>query len=154
MRPMASVSLFCIGKLRDRALQELAKDYIARLSRYCRFRVEEISSAKFHRGSSKSKTSWKRRFESASIKIALDVGGSAVDSLGFSRIMAKSEEASSSTAFIIGGPEGIPAELLQGSCKKLSLSPCTFPHQLFRILFLEQLYRAFTILRNEPYHKF
>lgn len=153
MRRTMNLSLVCIGKLRDRALKELADMYVSRVDRYARFNVLEVPHAKVTNRKSSTMASVKRAFEGARQRIALDVRGKTVTSPGFAKVLEKAENSSARLSFLIGGPEGIPEELLSMATMRLSLSPCTFPHELFRVIFLEQLYRAFTILRKEPYHK-
>lgn len=153
MRRTLSVSLVCIGKLRDRALKELAQMYEGRVDRYARFNVLEVPHAHITSRKKQTVAQVTKTFQGASLRVALDVRGKTVTSPGFAKVLQKAEESSQSMAFLIGGPEGIPEDLGKLATMKLSLSPCTFPHELFRVIFLEQLYRAFTIARNEPYHK-
>ena len=153
MRRTLSVSLVCIGKLRDGAMKELAQMYESRVDRYARFNVLEVPHSKVTSRKGSSYTQVAKNFEGANLRVALDVRGKTITSPGFAKVIQKAEDSGQSLSFLIGGPEGIPEELSKVATMRLSLSPCTFPHELFRVIFLEQLYRAFTIMRGEPYHK-
>jgi len=85
--------------------------------------------------------------------VLLDVGGMQLDSMGLSVFIQQSmNRGTRNLGFIIGGPYGFSGDVFKAVPERLSLSPMTFSHQLIRLVFLEQLYRAFTIIRGEPYH--
>jgi 23S rRNA (pseudouridine1915-N3)-methyltransferase len=86
-------------------------------------------------------------------RVALDIRGKSYSSPEFARLLGDHMNYGRDMAFLIGGPFGLEPALRRESDLQLSLSPLTFPHDLVRVLLLEQLYRAFTILRGEPYHK-
>ncbi len=130
------------GKLRDRALRSLADDYLSRIRHYCRCdeievrRVEEME----------------RHVSGLSTRVALEVGGDVVSSSELSRRVERwSQRGKGVIGFLIGGADGLPASLSASSDVRLSLSALTLPHQLARVVLLEQIYRAFSILRGEPY---
>jgi 23S rRNA (pseudouridine1915-N3)-methyltransferase len=90
-----------------------------------------------------------RRIPARALRVLLDVGGRAYDSAGFARWLEARRQAGRDVCFLLGGPEGTG---LQACDERLSLGPLTFPHQLARVLLLEQLFRAHKILAGEPYH--
>ena len=94
-----------------------------------------------------------KRLQSREYVIALDRSGKAYDSPGLSRRIGRLSLKGHPLAFVIGGPLGLSEDSLRHSNEILSLSPLTFTHEMSRLIFLEQLYRAFTILNNEKYHK-
>lgn len=153
MRPTMAVSLLCIGKLKDQALKELAGMYTKRLERYAKFQCQEIPHGRVGRRHQVELSRVERQFSAARVRVALDVTGRPTSSTSFAHLLRKTEDGGGGVSFLIGGPEGIPRNLLTSATHRMSLSQCTFPHELFRVLFLEQLYRAFTIVRGEPYHK-
>ncbi|HEV8248067.1 MAG TPA: 23S rRNA (pseudouridine(1915)-N(3))-methyltransferase RlmH [Polyangiaceae bacterium] len=130
------------GRLKDKNLRGLCDDYLARVRHYAR--CDEIE-VKDERGLSKA-------LPPDSLVIALEVDG---EKLSSSELAARIERWSSrgkgSVTFVIGAAEGIPEDVSRGAGARLSLSPLTLPHRLARVVLLEQLYRALTILRGEPY---
>ena len=92
-----------------------------------------------------------RRVPERCYVVALDAGGTTYDSVGFSRFLEERRQAASDLVFVIGGAFGLPADLPHVD-HRLSLGPMTLPHQLARVILLEQLYRGHKILANEPYH--
>ncbi|HMS03225.1 MAG TPA: 23S rRNA (pseudouridine(1915)-N(3))-methyltransferase RlmH, partial [Gemmatimonadaceae bacterium] len=85
--------------------------------------------------------------------IACDPGGVALDSRAFATLVASARDAAEDVAFVIGGAHGLSDEVLARASRRLSLAPFTLPHELARLVLAEQLYRAGTIVRGEPYHK-
>jgi len=145
------IKLICVGRLKEPHYQAAAAEYMKRLSRYGRTETAEIREC-----TDKNPEVAKRkeaelileRIPQSSYVVALDRSGRQRTSEEFSKLL-KMEN----VAFIIGGPVGLSQEVLDESDAVLSLSELTFPHQLARILLLEQIYRAATILEGGPYHK-
>jgi 23S rRNA (pseudouridine1915-N3)-methyltransferase len=138
------VRLFVVaaGKLKDKNLRQIADDYLGRIQRYAR--CEEIET--------RDATGLARAVPEGSIVVALEVFGTALSSDSFARKVEQwSQIGKGRIAFLIGGADGLPPELSRPAEFRLSLSSLTLPHRLARIILLEQLYRAMTILRGEPY---
>lgn len=136
------ITLLPVGKLKDRALRSIADDYLARIRRYVRCDELEL----------KDDAALAKAAPEGALVVALEVGGEALSSEGFARRLdAWGSRGKGEIAFLIGGAEGIPAETSKRADCRLSLSTMTLPHRLARIVLYEQIYRAFTILRGEPY---
>jgi len=134
--------LVCSGKQKPRSLRELTDDYLGRIRRMARIEEREVSD---DRGLLKS-------IPEGAHLVALEVHGRELSSEGLARqIEAWASTGKGDVCFVIGGAEGLPAEVSQRSHFQLSLSRLTLPHRLARLLLLEQVYRALTILRGEPY---
>ncbi len=155
------ITLFCVGKLKEGYLREGVAEYVKRLSAYCKLEIIEIPDSPAPENPSASEIERVKRDEAERISkrlpkdahtIALAIDGKAYDSEGFARFVGAKNDMGQATAFIIGGSWGIDENLL-AKCEKISFSALTFPHQLMRLIFVEQLYRAFKIIGNENYHK-
>ncbi|MCA9597839.1 MAG: 23S rRNA (pseudouridine(1915)-N(3))-methyltransferase RlmH [Myxococcales bacterium] len=131
-----------VGKIKDKHLRAVADDYKQRLGRYVR--VEELEV--------KDGAALERAVPADSLRVALEVHGDALGSETLARRVERwGSQGKGVVAFFIGGAEGLPAELSRGADARLSLSSLTLPHRLARVVLFEQLYRAMTILRGEPY---
>ena len=95
----------------------------------------------------------RRCFAAPGTRVLLDVKGRQCSSEDLAGLIGRSAERGGGIGFLIGGPNGVPSELEDLSTDVIALSRCTFPHKLFRVILLEQLYRAFTIIKGEPYHR-
>jgi 23S rRNA (pseudouridine1915-N3)-methyltransferase len=154
---MIKIRLVCAGSIKDSYLAEGCREYAKRLSAYCDLRIEETPEKSAYG----SDTQRALREEGAPILkllkgyvVALDIAGKKLDSEGFSRLLQeKKTEGVSEFTFVVGGSRGLSAGVLGRADMRLSFSDMTFPHRLFRLLLLEQLYRAFTIENGTPYHK-
>lgn len=153
------IKLIAIGKTDHAALQQLLDEYMKRLGFYIRFELEiipDIKQAKnLSEGDQKEKEGeliLKRILPSDDLML-LDERGKQMGSVEFSEFLQKKMNAGlKQLVFVIGGPYGFSEAVYQRANGKLSLSKMTFSHQMVRLFFVEQVYRAFTILRNEPYH--
>lgn len=147
-----------VGKPRHTELRQAILDYETRAARYWPLEVHEIREEK---GSALSPAfvtgrEGKRLREKLSPGIrtvACDVSGARHTSEQFARMLQSARETDRSTAFIIGGAFGLSADILAAADMKLCLAPWTLPHELARLVLAEQIYRAGTIVRGEPYHK-
>lgn len=136
------ISVIAVGKLRDAPSRALADDYLGRLRRY--LRAEEVEV--------KDNAALERAVPEDAVVVALEVWGKALSSEAFAqRLEGWGRTGKGNIAFLIGGAEGIPEAVSRRAQFHLSLSTMTLPHRLARILLFEQLYRALTILRGEPY---
>lgn len=153
------IKLLAIGKTDDNRLQELIVEFQKRLKHYIKFEIEIIPDLKKVKNLSVDQRKQKEgslilnRIESTDQLILLDEKGHQFRSLEFSRFLQKKMNAGmKQLVFVIGGPYGFSDEVYQKAQGKVSLSKMTFSHQMIRLFMVEQLYRAFTILHNEPYH--
>jgi 23S rRNA (pseudouridine1915-N3)-methyltransferase len=157
------ITIAAVGKIREKYLQDGINEYSKRLSRFCSLCIVEAEDEQVPEGLSpalvlqaKKKEAEKllKRLKSESTLIALDIKGQKLGSEEFAeKLGSLFISGESRITFIIGGSHGIDDELLRKANFRLSLSDFTFPHQLARLVLLEQLYRAFKIINGEVYHK-
>ncbi|MCQ8903870.1 MAG: 23S rRNA (pseudouridine(1915)-N(3))-methyltransferase RlmH [Methanothrix sp.] len=141
--------IIAVGRIRERFWQDAASYYLKRLAPYTRLEVVEVREEDpFKEGSDVL------AHLGGGMTVALDEHGESMTSLELaSWLQSRIVDGCGSINWIIGGPEGLSQEVLDRSDLQLSLSRMTFPYQMARIILLEQLYRAFRIIRNEPYHR-
>jgi 23S rRNA (pseudouridine1915-N3)-methyltransferase len=154
-----TIKLLTIGKTDDSALQKLIDTYVNRLGHYNKFELEIIPDLKKTKNLSvdQQKSAEGKlildKLSASDFVVLLDENGKHLSSEGFSEYIQKRlNSGMKQLIFIIGGPYGFSEEVYSRAEGKLSISKMTFSHQMVRLFFVEQLYRAFTILRNEPYH--
>ena|SRR6056297_1344169 len=154
-----TIKLLAIGKTDDKSLQTLIETYVKRLEHYNRFELEIIPDLKKTRNLTIDQQKVMEgklildRVNISDFLVLLDENGKQFSSEGFSEYIQKRlNSGMKQLIFVIGGPYGFSEEVYQRANGKLSLSKMTFSHQMVRLFFVEQIYRAFTILRNEPYH--
>lgn len=135
------VFLYYIGKPRDAHANSIAADFVERASKFAYTEMREIRP---------DRVDLHAKHPSAE-HIYLDPAGRAMDSYAFARIFEKAEMTGRDLVFLVGGADGLPAEVRGRAGMLLSLSMMTFPHELARAMLAEQIYRAFAILRNHPY---
>jgi 23S rRNA (pseudouridine1915-N3)-methyltransferase len=160
---MLRITLLTVGKLKESFYRQAAEEFQKRLSRYCRLEILEVADEKTPDGAAEAEEESIRRKEGERLLklirdgayvITLEIGGRMMDSEGFAgRLKELAVQGRSHIVFVIGGSLGLSAEVRRRSDFALSFSPMTFPHQLMRIILLEQVYRGFRILSGEPYHK-
>ncbi|HMJ52162.1 MAG TPA: 23S rRNA (pseudouridine(1915)-N(3))-methyltransferase RlmH [Polyangiaceae bacterium] len=142
------LSILAVGKIKERGIREAIDDYIGRVARH--FPIDEIEVRDAPPAALGA--TLERRLSSPGHVVALDVAGKAMSSDGFARWLdARMTQGKGKVVFVIGGAEGLPEPIRARADEKLSLSAMTLPHRLARLFLAEQLYRAVTILRNEPY---
>jgi len=153
------ILLLSIGRTADVNLKDLLLDFNNRVSHYVHFSHIEIQSIKNSKNLSvneqmdKEASLIKKQIINGDYIVLLDEKGKLYDSINFSnKIQSYMMKSYKRIVFIIGGPYGFSDKLYSISNEKLSLSKMTFSHQMVRLFFVEQLYRAFTIIRNEKYH--
>jgi 23S rRNA (pseudouridine1915-N3)-methyltransferase len=154
-----NIKLLAIGKTDDKNLQTLIDHYQKRLSHYVKFDLEVIPDIKNVKNLSEKEQKEKEgelilsKISPTDALILLDENGKTFSSVGFSDYLQKKMNSGIKTiVFVIGGPYGFSETVYQKANGKVSLSQMTFSHQMVRLFVVEQIYRAFTILRNEPYH--
>ncbi len=144
--------VWAVGGLRNEAMRSLADDYLRRAARAgLSIRVDELPQGKG--GSVRNIDALVGRMQAIRQSIALDETGDPIRSEPFAEQLRRDMNRGGDTAFLIGGAAGLPRELLAAADLRLSLSALTLPHELARVVLLEQLYRAATILKGMPYHR-
>ncbi len=158
-----NVKILCVGKIKEKFYREAISEYAKRLSKYCSLSIVEVADEKTMENSSEVEIALIKDKEGERILknikdkdfvIALAILGKQLDSVAFSKYIENlTVTGNSNIVFVIGGSLGLSDAVLQRSNYKLSFSPMTFPHQLMRVVLLEQIYRSMRIINNEPYHK-
>jgi len=154
-----TIKLIAIGKTDNKQLTLLIDDYFKRLGFYIKFTLDIIPDIKNSKNLSEVQQKQKegelilKKISTTDTLILLDENGKQIDSVDFSSYLQKHMNSGiKQLVFAIGGPYGFSEDVYIKANGKLSLSKMTFSHQMIRLFFIEQLYRGFTILRNEPYH--
>ena len=157
------ISVIAVGKIKEKYLKDAITEYGKRLSRYCKLEVIEVADEKTPEQASEAVEESIRAKEGERLLkhirddmyvITLEIGGKMLTSEEFAeRIETLGVQGKSSIAFVIGGSIGLGKEVLRQSDFALSFSKMTFPHQLMRVVLLEQVYRGYRIINGEPYHK-
>jgi 23S rRNA (pseudouridine1915-N3)-methyltransferase len=158
-----NIHIISVGKLKEKYLKDAIAEYSKRLSRYCKLEIIEVPDEKAPDNASdkeellikeKEGLSILKNIKSSMFVVTLDLKGKMLNSEDFSRFIQEcGVDGESNIAFIIGGSLGLSPEVLKRSDFSLSFSKMTFPHQLMRVILLEQIYRGFRIMSGEPYHK-
>ncbi len=150
------IKIICLGKVKEKYLQDGIDEYIKRISKYTQVKIIELEDE----GIKDDKVALKKEKEkilkylnTKDYIIVLDISGKEMTSLEFADKIDKTLIINSDITFIIGGSYGLDEEIKSLSNYRLSFSKMTFPHQLFRLILLEQIYRAYKINHNEEYHK-
>ena len=153
------IKLLAIGKTDDKNLQNLIETYKNRLKHYINFEIEIIPDLKNVKNLSEAQQKEKegtlilKRLNATDVLILLDEKGKEFRSVAFSQFLQKKMNAGiKQLVVVIGGPYGFSEAVYEKSQGKISLSKMTFSHQMIRLFIVEQIYRAFTILKKEPYH--
>ena len=158
---MLHINLYCVGKVKEQHLRDAIDEYLKRISKYCSISIIELPDKPIPEKSNSTLESQIIEAESneiinklnmSSYKIALDVTGKQYTSEEFAEKITKIQLSNSTISFIIGGSLGLSDDLKRICNEKISFSKMTFPHQLMRVIFLEQLFRSFKINNNEKYH--
>lgn len=157
------ITILCVGKVKEKFYRDAIGEYQKRLSRYCKLEIVEVADEKTPDGASETVENQIKEKEGNRILskireedyvIALAIDGKMQDSVELSKnIQQLGVRGKSSIVFVIGGSLGLSKEVLKRSDEKLSFSKMTFPHQLMRVILLEQVYRSYRIMNGEPYHK-
>jgi len=158
-----NITVITVGKLKERYLKEAVEEYSTRLSKYCKLEIIEVPDEKAPENLSPAQELTVMQKEGQGIlkhvkedtyMIALAIQGRQLSSEDFAAFINElGIKGRSNLAFVIGGSLGLSEEVLKRADFKLSFSPMTFPHQLMRVMLLEQVYRGFKIIKGEPYHK-
>ena len=143
------IKIVCVGKIKEKYLQEAIADYMKRLTKYHKVSIIELDDSNIEDESIKIL----KYIDNKDYIITLDIEGNMLSSLELANKIDKQFVINSNITFIIGGSYGLDKKIKERSDYSLSFSKLTFPHQLFRVILLEQIYRSFKILNNETYHK-
>lgn len=143
------IKIICVGKVKEKYLQEAISDYMKRISKYHKVDIIILEDSNM----AEEKIRILKHIDSKDYVITLDIEGKELSSLELADKLDKTFITNSSICFVIGGSYGLDREVKERANFSLSFSKLTFPHQLFRVILLEQIYRSFKILNNETYHK-
>lgn len=157
------ITIVCVGKIKEKFYTSAVDEYVKRLSRYCKLEIVELQDEKTPDNASLQVNQAIKDKEGERILgvikdtdyvIALAIDGKMLDSVELSHKLEQlGVSGESSIAMVIGGSLGLSDNVLKRADYKLSFSKMTFPHQLMRVILLEQIYRAYRIMKGEPYHK-
>lgn len=155
--PGVRIRILSVGRDRSGLFAPAVDDYAERLSRYVRFEVEETPEARQAAGTPRAREEEGRallaRVREGERVVALDEGGEQLNSEQWARRVASWLQGGRDVALVVGGADGLSPAVRARAEETLALSRLTLPHRLARLVLAEQLYRAFTILRGEPYHR-
>ncbi len=150
------IKIICVGKLKEKYWQEACQEYQKRMQKYTKLEIIEVMDEK---SDDKAVALVKERERIEKVLtpkdylITLEIEAPQIDSITFSEKIDQLQGQNSNITFLIGGSHGIHDDLKKKAKEKLSFSKMTFPHQLFRIILLEQIYRSYKIMHHEKYHK-
>ena len=157
------ITICCVGEIKEKFYSQAIEEYSKRLSKYCKLEIKEAADEKTPDSASDTVNRMIKEKEGDrllsfikddSYVIALAIDGKMLDSVELSeKIDNLMLSGKSDIVFVIGGSLGLDKRVLDRADYKLSFSKMTFPHQLMRVILLEQIYRSFRIMKNEPYHK-
>lgn len=157
------ITILCVGKLKEKFMRDAVSEYQKRLSRYIKLEVIETADEKTPEHASEKEQNGIRDKEGERLikhikaedyVIALAIDSPQYDSVAFSKKLEQyGITGKGNIVFVIGGSLGICESVLQRADERISFSKMTFPHQLMRVILLEQIYRGYRIMKNEPYHK-
>lgn len=160
---MSNITIICVGKIKEKYWNEAISEYSKRLSRYCKLSIIEVSDEKTPDNAPEAielqikKKEGERilkHIDSNALVAALTIDGKKYSSEKFSDFISEAGvRGISHIQFIIGGSLGLGSEVLQRADTFISFSDMTFPHQMMRVILLEQIYRGYKIMAGEPYHK-
>ena len=150
------IKLIVVGKIKEKYFTDAIKEYEKRLSKYTKLNIIEVADCgieEIEKSLKIEKESIMKHLTAKEYIILLDVKGKEMTSVEMANLLAEREINNSNITFIIGGSNGFYEDIYSLAKERWSFSKLTFPHQLFRVMFLEQLYRTYKIRNNERYHK-
>ncbi len=143
------IRIICVGKIKEAFYRDAIFEYLKRLKKYHKIEIVEVMDSQKEQ---EEKLILKKINEKDYI-ITLEIDGQEMDSIEFSKLIDNTFLKTSTITFIIGGSNGLSNKIKNRANEKISFSKMTFPHQLFRVILLEQIYRSFKIIHHESYHK-
>lgn len=157
------ITIICVGKIKETFLKDAVSEYVKRLSKYCRLEIIEVQDEKTPDHASETVEDQIKEKEALRILkqiredgfiYTLEIAGEQPDSVSFANQIEKlAVQGKSHIQFIIGGSLGLHSSISNKADRAISFSNMTFPHQLMRVILLEQIYRSYRIISGEPYHK-
>ena len=147
------IKIICVGKIKEKFYRDAISEYLKRLNKYTKIQIIEIPDEANGKILEKEANNIIKYIDQKDYIITLEIDGNQIDSVGLSNKINNTLMINSNITFIIGGSYGLDDSIKKMSNYKLSFSKLTFPHQLFRVVLLEQIYRTFKISNNESYHK-
>lgn len=147
------IKIICVGKIKEQYLRSAISEYEKRLKKLTKLEIIEVNDESNGNILEKEKNHIIRYINDHDYVVTLEIDGNMIDSVELSKKIDQTLINFSNITFVIGGSYGLSDEIKKRSNYKLSFSKMTFPHQLFRVLLLEQIYRSFKIINNESYHK-
>ena len=149
------IKIICVGKIKENYLADAIKEYTKRISKYTKIEIIEVKDEDFdiNKTLETEKNNILKHVDNKDYIITLDIEGNEISSADFASKMNDIFNHNSNITFIIGGSYGLHSDIKNLSNFSLSFSKMTFPHQLFRVMLLEQIYRTYKINNNETYHK-
>ena len=150
------IKIICVGQIKETYLKEAIKEYQKRLTKYTNLEIIELKDLSYQDDNKVLKEEGEnilKIIDSKDYVITLEIEGNSITSEEFAKKIENIQITNPNITFIIGGSLGIREEVKERANYKLSFSKMTFPHQLFRVILLEQIYRSFKIINNESYHK-
>jgi 23S rRNA (pseudouridine1915-N3)-methyltransferase len=147
------IKIICIGKIKEKFLREAILEYEKRIQKYVKIELIELPDFSIGINKEKEGEAILKNIKEKEYVITLEIEGEQLTSLEFADKLEKLQMQKGDVVFVIGGSDGLSPSVKKRSNYKLSFSNMTFPHQLFRVILLEQIYRAFKIRNHESYHK-
>ena len=150
------IKIICLGKIKEQFFKDAENEYIKRITKYSKIDLIELPDEKdtnIQQCLKKESENILKHLKEKDNVIILDINGTQKTSEEFSKMINEELTNNSNITFIIGSSNGLDEKIKKLTNKKISFSKMTFPHQMFRIILLEQIYRGFKIINNESYHK-
>lgn len=150
------IRIICVGKIKEKFYKDAIEEYKKRLSKYTKLQIIEVEDVNLPNEElikQKEKELIEKYINEKDYVITMEIEGNEINSIELSKKIESLEQTNPNITFIIGGSYGLDEKIKKRSNYKLSFSKLTFPHQLFRVILLEQIYRAYKIKNNESYHK-
>lgn len=149
------MKIICVGKIKEEYFKNAIKEYQTRLSKYTKLEIVELNDYSLTPSLNKQKEGEEilKNIKDKDYVITLEITGRKYNSIELAKKIEKIQIINSNIVFVIGGSDGLSEDVKKRSNEKISFSDLTFPHQLFRVMLLEQIYRSYKILNNESYHK-
>lgn len=147
------IKIICVGKIKEKYFTDAVNEYLKRIKKYVKIEVVELPDYNYDivRTINQEGKNILSKINDKDFVVTMKITGNKLSSVKFSKFIE--ENITKTIVFVIGGSYGLSDEVFKRSNYSLSFSDLTFPHQLFRILLLEQIYRSFRIINNESYHK-
>jgi 23S rRNA (pseudouridine1915-N3)-methyltransferase len=149
------IKIICVGKIKEKYLKDAISEYTKRISKYTNLEMIELIDSSLPSPLNKEKEEIEilKNIKDKDYVITLEIEGKSYTSIELSKRLENIQMMNSNIVFVIGGSDGIGENVKKRSNEKISFSKLTFPHQLFRVILLEQIYRSYKIMNNESYHK-